>query len=113
VRVLAAGRPTTLYVADVFDRISTSTHDVDRLSASSRPAARLAGALLAVRRGRLVGDAGALVLLTHPHLFRVEPARFGMVVGHLTGTEEGRRLDVVVDADADAVVEAFVEVLLS
>jgi inosine-uridine nucleoside N-ribohydrolase len=112
-RVLAVDRPTTLYVIDVFERVSAGERDVDRLRTSGRPAARLAGDLLAVRRAHLIGDAGALVLLTHPHLFRVEPGRFGVVGDHLTATEDGHPLDVVVDVDARAVVEAFVDVLLS
>ncbi len=112
-RVLAADRPTTLYVVDVFERVSAGERDVDRLRTSGRPAARLAGELLAVRRAHLIGDAGALVLLTHPHLFRVEPGRFGVVGDHLTATEGGHPIDVVVDVDARAVVEAFVDVLLS
>ena len=66
-----------------------------------------------MRRDHLVGDAGALVLLTHPELFRLEPRRVGLVDGHLTGTEDGRLLDVVVDLDARAAAAAFVEVLLS
>ena len=74
--------------------------------------ARLAGELLAVRRNHLIGDAGALVLLTHPDLFRVEPRRFGVVGRHLTEAADGRLLDAVVDVDAAAVAYAFVEVLL-
>jgi pyrimidine-specific ribonucleoside hydrolase len=112
-RVLASARPTTLYVADVFERVSVAADDVDRLRSSDRPAARLAGALLAVRRDHLVGDAGALVLLTHPDLFRVEPRAMGLANGHLTATGDGRRLDVVVDVDAPAVAAAYVDALLS
>ncbi|HYJ26844.1 MAG TPA: nucleoside hydrolase [Nocardioides sp.] len=112
-RVLAGARPTTLYVADVFERVSVAADDVDRLRSSDRPAARLAGRLLAVRRAHLVGDAGALVLLTHPGLFRVEPGGMGLAGGHLTATDDGRTLDVVVDVDAPAVAAAYVETLLS
>ena len=84
-----------------------------RLRSSSRPAARLAGGLLAVRRAHLVGDAGALVLLTHPDLFRIEPQRMGLTDGHLTATGGGRLMDVAVDVDAPAVAAAYVETLLS
>ena len=112
-QVLASGRPATLYVADVFEQVTVTAGDIARLRSSDRPAARLAARLLAVRRDHLVGDAGALVLLTHPDLFCVEPRRVGLVDGHLTGTEDGRTLDVVVDLDAGAAAEAFVEVLLS
>lgn len=111
-RVLADDRPTTLYVADVFEQVSVPPAGVARLRSSGRPAASLAGELLAVRRAHLVGDAGALVLLTHPHLFRVEPRRMGQVGGHLTETDDGRLLDVVVGVDAPAVATAFVETLL-
>jgi len=111
--VLNGNRPITLYVADVFERVSVPADDVARLLGSGRPAARLAGELLAVRRDHLVGDAGALVLLTHPDLFRVEPRRMGLVDGHLTATDDGRLLDVVVDADAPAVAAAYVKTLLS
>jgi len=112
-RVLASSRPTTLYVTDVFERVSVAADDVDRLRSSDRPAARLAGELLAVRRDHLVGDAGALVLLTHRGLFRVEPRRMALADGHLTATGAGRLLDVVVDVDAPAVAAAYVETLLS
>ncbi len=112
-RVLASERHATLYVADVFERVSVAADDVDRLRSSDRPAAVLAGRLLAVRRDRLVGDAGALVLLTHPDLFRVEPQRMGLVDGHLTATDDGRLMDVVVDVDAPAVAASYVETLLS
>jgi inosine-uridine nucleoside N-ribohydrolase len=112
-RVLTSERPTTLYVADVFEQVTVGDDDVERLRSSDRPAARLAGRLLAVRRDHLVGDAGALVLLTHPDLFRVEPRRMGLADGHLTATGDGRLLDVVVDVDAAAVAAAYVETLLS
>ncbi|GAA5113993.1 hypothetical protein GCM10023339_19020 [Alloalcanivorax gelatiniphagus] len=111
-RALASGRPTTLYVIDVFERVAVPAEDVERLRSSDRPAARLAGELLAVRRSRLIGDAGALVLLTHPHLFRVEPRRFGTVGPALTEAPDGRLLDVVVDVDAPAVARAYVDTLL-
>lgn len=111
-RVLSVDRPTTLYVADVFERVPVTAADVARLRGSGRPAARLAGDLLAVRRAHLLGDAGAIVLLTHPDLFRVEQRRMGLVDGHLTSTDDGRLLDVVVDVDAEAVADAFVQTLL-
>ena len=112
-RVLAGDRAPTLYVADVFEQVSVSPADVRRLQSSPRPAARVAGDLLAVRRAHLVGDAAALVLLTHPHLFRVEPRRMGQVGRHLTETDDGRLLDVVVDVDASAVAATYVETLLA
>lgn len=111
-RTLASGRPTTLYVIDVLERVSVAAQDVARLRSSGSAAARLAGDLLAVRREHLVGDAGALVMLTHPHLFRVAQRRFGMVGPHLVETADGTRVDVVVDVDAAAVARTFAEVLL-
>ena len=52
-----------------------------------------------------------LVLLTHPDLFRMESVRMGLVGDHLAPTADGRPLQVVVDLDADAVADAFVDVL--
>lgn len=92
--------------------MSVRPADVARLRSSGRPGARLAGELLSVRRNHLIGDAGALVLLTRPELFRVEPRRFGVVGRHLTETADGRLLDAVTDVDAAAVSHAFVDVLL-
>lgn len=112
-RVLTGVREPTLYVADVFERVSVTPADVARLRSAPHEAARLAGDLLAVRRGLLVGDAGALVLLTHPHLFRVEPRRMGLVGRHFTEADGGRLLDVVVGVDAPAVATAYVETLLA
>ena len=111
-RTLASGRPTTIYVMDVFDQVSVTAEDVARLRSSERAAARISGDLLAVRRGRLIGDAGAVVLLTHPHLFGVEQRRLGMAGGHLTEIPDGRLLDVVVTVDGPAVARAFVDTLL-
>lgn len=112
-RTLAAARATTLYVVDVFEQVTVAASDVERLRSSERPAARLAGDLLAVRRSHLVGDAGALVLLTRPELFTVEARRVGLVGDHLTETPDGQLVDVVVNVDAAAAARAFVEVLLS
>lgn len=111
-RALASGRPTTLYVADVFEQVSVDPTDLDRLRTADRPAARLAGELLAVRRSHLIGDAGALVLLTHPEHFEVEQRPVGLTGGHLTEVPAGRRVDVVVGVDAGAAARTFVEVLL-
>jgi hypothetical protein len=37
----------------------------------------------------------------------------GLVDGHLTATDDGRLLDVVIDTDAPAVAAAYVDALLS
>jgi pyrimidine-specific ribonucleoside hydrolase len=111
--VLRAEVPTTLYVVDVFEQVRVAPDDVERLRSSRLPHAQLAGELLAVRRAHLIGDAGALVLLARPELFRVEPRRVGVVDGRLTTTPDGRLLDVVVEVDARAAATDFVDVLLS
>jgi hypothetical protein len=111
--VLRADVPTTLYVADVFERVRVAPEDIERLRSSPRPRARLAGQLLAVRRAHLVGDAGALLMLARPDLFRIETHRFGLVDGRLTRTPAGRLLDVVVDVDARAAAADFVDVLIA
>ncbi|MCF6378631.1 nucleoside hydrolase [Nocardioides KLBMP 9356] len=110
--VIAAGRPTTLYVADVFERVAVAAADIDLLRGSQRPSAVLAGELIQVRRNHLIGDAGALVLLTHPHLFVTERRRIGMLGDVLTDDASGTLVDVVVDVDAAAVATAFVETML-
>jgi pyrimidine-specific ribonucleoside hydrolase len=111
--VLRAGVPTTLYVVDVFEQVRVAPADIARLQSSDRPGARLAGELLAVRRAHLIGDAGALVMLARPDLFRIQPHRVGLVDGRLTTTPAGRLLDVVVDVDAHGAATDFVDVLLS
>lgn len=112
-RALASGRPTTVYVIDVFEQVAVAPADVSRLRSARSPAARLAGELLAVRRRHLVGDAGALVLLTHPELFRVERRRVAVTGDHLTGAADGVACDVVVGVDAAAAVRAYVDALLA
>ena len=96
----------------VFEQVCVAPAEVDRLLRSERPPARLAGELLAVRRSHLIGDAGALVLLTHPDLFTVEQRRIDFVGAHLTEAANGCLVDVVVDVDAEAVARTYVEVLL-
>ncbi len=110
--VLSAGRSMTLYVADVFEQVVVPDRDVALLRASARPGAKLAGELLHVRRAHLVGDAGALVLLTHPHLFVTERRHFGLVGDALTEVPGGRAVEVVTDVDATAVATVFVETVL-
>jgi pyrimidine-specific ribonucleoside hydrolase len=115
--VLGSGVPLTMYAIDVFEQISVPTVDLERLTASDRASARLAGQLLRVRRAQLIGDAGALVLLTHPELFEVEQR--GLRIG-LDGDERGRtladpeghRIDVVTRAEVGRVVDVFVRTLL-
>ena len=115
--ILGAGLPTTMYGADIFNQVVVSEAATARLAQADQPAARLAGDLLRVRHGRLIEDAGALVMLTNPELFKVQraPVRIG-----LHGAERGRTLidpaapiiDVVTAVDAAQAAQRFVDVVL-
>jgi inosine-uridine nucleoside N-ribohydrolase len=93
-----------------------SSAQADALAEQKHPATKLAGELLRVRPGRLIGDAGALIALTNPELFTIEeaPVRIG-----LDGAERGRTLrdpagpaiDVVTAVDAIQVALTFADVL--
>jgi inosine-uridine nucleoside N-ribohydrolase len=77
--VIEASIPTTMYGFDLFGRLAVSQADANRFRAHDHPAMRLAGELIYRRRVSsnesthddvgLLGDAGALVLLTNPELF--------------------------------------------
>jgi len=77
--VIDSSIPTIMYGLDAFSRLTASHADADRFRAHDHPAIRLAGELLYRRRPRshdfnrdyvgLLGDAGAMVLLTNPELF--------------------------------------------
>ena len=108
VRVLAAPPALTVYTADVFETVAVPAAVVRRLQGSSALAGRLAGELLAVRRGHLLGDAGALVLMARPDLFDVRLVRMAVVEDQLVPSEAGREVEVVVGAHVPAVVDAFV-----
>jgi hypothetical protein len=47
-----------MYGLDIFNHMVVSEAATARLAQSDRPAAQLAGELLRIRRGRLIGDAG-------------------------------------------------------
>lgn len=114
VAVLAADPALTIYAIDVFEDVTVPQSDVERLRNGSEPAARLAGELLAVRRGHLLGDAGALLVLTHPGLFTLERRRMAVVAGRLVLDEHtagGRVVDVVTSADGPALVDAYLRAL--
>ena len=76
--VIESSIPTTMYGFDLFGRLAVSQAVADRC-AHQHPAVRLAGELLYRRRVSsddsahdyvgLLGDAGAMVLLTNPELF--------------------------------------------
>lgn len=71
----------TMYGLDVFTRLTVGQSEADRFRTGRHPAVRLAGDLLYLRGSRaagteqdylgLIGDAGALVMLTNPELFTV------------------------------------------
>jgi pyrimidine-specific ribonucleoside hydrolase len=77
--VIESAIPITMYGLDAFSRLTVSRADADRFRAEDHPAIWLAGELLYRRRARsdkknddylgLLGDAGAMVLLTNPDLF--------------------------------------------
>jgi len=114
--VLDSGLAITMYGLDVFNQVLLSSAQADALAEQKHPATKLAGELLRVRPGRLIGDAGALIALTNPELFTIEqaPVRIG-----LDGAERGRTLrdpagpaiDVVTAVDAIQVALTFADVL--
>ena len=137
--VIESGIPATMYGLDVFTRLLVDQATADRFCAAEHPAIRLAGELLYRRGSRsdgsavdyvgVIGDAGALVLLTHPELFDVRP--FPVRV-NLTGLGRGQtivdqravpidpadsgrtpwpRIDVTLDGDLGQAAQAFVEVI--
>ena len=137
--VIESGVPATMYGLDVFTRLLVDQATADRFCAAEHPAIRLAGELLYRRGSRsdgsavdyvgVIGDAGALVLLTHPELFDVRP--FPVRV-NLTGLGRGQtivdrraiptdpadpgrapwpRIDVTLDGDLGHAARAFVEVI--
>ena len=116
--VLGSGLPITMYGPEVLNRVTVSEASIDNLVQHDHPAIRLAGKLLRVRHGRLIGDAGALVMLTDPGLFSAQPIH--LRIG-LRNEERGRILldpaafliNVVTAVKADRASERFVGVLQS
>ena len=138
-RVIDSGIPATMYGLDVFTRLVVDQNTADRFRAHDHPAIRLAGELLYRRGSRsngsgedyvgVIGDAGALVLLTHPELFDVRP--FPVKV-NLTGLGRGQtivdqraittdpgdpgrapwpQIDVTLDGNLERAAQAFVQVI--
>ena len=109
--VIESPVPTAMYGLDVFTRLAADRATADRFSASTDPGTRAAGELLYRRGARsdrpgqdyvgLIGDAGALVYLTDPDLFRTRtlPVRV-----NLSGIGRGQTIvdqrPVAPDADA-------------
>lgn len=137
--VVESGIPVTMYGLDVFTRLTVGQAHAERYRASDHPAQRLVGELL-VRRGNRadgtpqdyvggIGDAGALVYLTHPELFSTahHPTRVNLTglgrgqtvvdrrpvaqdAGALAG-DPWRTVEVVLDLDVQQAAHAFTEVV--
>jgi pyrimidine-specific ribonucleoside hydrolase len=138
-RVIESSIPTTMYGFHLFGRLAVNEADTDRLRKHDHPAIRLAGELLYRRResphasaidhANLIGDAGAMVLLTDPELFvtRELPVRV-----NLAGADRGQvivvqqtsprdstapnpdawpKITVALDLDATQAASAFVRVI--
>ncbi len=138
--VIESGIPVTMYGLDVFTRLTVAQEHADRLAASDHPAQRLAGELLLRRGARAdgltqqayvgqIGDAGALVYLTHPELFTTghHPTRVNLSgigrgqtivdrraiaqdAGEL-GRDPWQTIGVVLDLDVSRAADAFLEVM--
>jgi pyrimidine-specific ribonucleoside hydrolase len=114
--VLGSELPITMYGLDIFNQVVVSQSGIQALCEHDHAAARLAGDLLRVRHGHLIGDAGALVMLTNPDLFTVQraPIRTG-----LDSAERGRTIidaaaratEVVTAVEADQAAKAFVDTI--
>ncbi|GAA1427228.1 nucleoside hydrolase [Microlunatus lacustris] len=138
--VVESGIPTAMYGLDVFNRLTIAEEHARRWAGGDHPAQRLVGELLLRRGARAdgrseqgyvggIGDAGALVYLTHPELFTVErhPVRVdleGLGRGQTVvdrrpvaaavqaqSTDPWRTLEVVLDLDVAQAAQAFTAVV--
>ena len=137
--VVESGLPVTMYGLDVFNRLLIEQEVADRWTRSDHPAVRAAGELLHRRGTRaagfeqdyvgVLGDAGALLVLTHPGLFTTEhlPVRVNLeglgrgqtIVDRRPHAQDQQALDrdpwpvleVALDADLGAAAQAFIEVV--
>lgn len=134
--VTSSGLELTMYGLDVFHQVVVEAGDVARLADSTDPVARAVGRLLGYQSQpdapalRLIGDAGAVCAVVAPQLMRAErwPMRVELtglsrgqtVVDRRTRAGEDRvhgtpgqspELDVILGADAPAVVELFLHTL--
>jgi pyrimidine-specific ribonucleoside hydrolase len=128
--VMESSIPTLMYGLHLFDRLLVDQAHIDRLRDHDHPAMRLAGDLLNVRQAGhngpnhnfgLLGDAGALVLLTNPDHFGIEdlPVRVelqgagrGQTIvdrGATVHDQSWPRVRVVLDLDVAKAASAFVE----
>ena len=128
--------PITMYGFDLFGQLAIDQADADRFRNHDHPAIRLTGELLCRRHSSsapgdylgLVGDAGAMVLLTNPELFvaRELPVRINLegvgrgqtiIDRRATLYENSRRpnaspmINVVLDLDAAKAASAFVQTI--
>jgi pyrimidine-specific ribonucleoside hydrolase len=137
--VIESAVPITMYGLDAFSRVTVSRADADRFRELDHPAIWLAGELLYRRRARqgdenrdyvgLLGDAGAMVLLTNPELFTTREFPVWVDLGDIgrgqtivdeRGTPRNAaghdpdpwpRIAVVVDLDVAQVAATFVKVI--
>jgi len=137
--VIESGIPVTMYGLDVFTRLTVEQVHAERYRASRHPAQRLVGELLVRRRNRAdgnpqdyvggIGDAGALVYLTNPHLFttghhptRVNLAGLGRgqtIVDRRPVAQDAnarsedpwRSIEVVLDLEEAKAAQAFTDVV--
>jgi pyrimidine-specific ribonucleoside hydrolase len=135
--VIESSIPTTMYGLDVFGRLVIGQADADRFRAHDHRAIRLAGELLNRRRVSsddsthdyvgLLGDAGAMVLLTNPEVFvtRELPVRVNLDgigrgqtivdqrVARVAGSdpEPWPRIAVAVDLDVAQAASTFVKAI--
>ncbi|MFJ6085665.1 nucleoside hydrolase [Streptomyces sp. NPDC092369] len=136
--LLTAGVPITMYGLDVFQRVVVPGPDVRRLRASTDPAARLAGDLLAHRPatpdadgddpGGGIGDAGAVCTVVDPSGITTQllPVEVSLAPGPTRGQtivdrrlrlgeseiHEGTRPRHLVDVALDVDVPRFVKLYL-
>lgn len=114
--VLAAGLPIMMYPYDLFPQVSVTDAQRARLAASSWPGAQLAADLLSHSPYGRIGDAGALIMLTHPRLFDIRrvPIRIGpdgAERGRTIVDPQGTAVEVAVEMDAAGAAQAFVDTL--
>jgi pyrimidine-specific ribonucleoside hydrolase len=136
--VLEFSVPITMYGLDLFDRLVVDRADVDRLRTHDHPAIRLAAELLHRRHARhhdsdqqklrLLGDAGAMVLLTNPELFVIEERNLTIQlqgagrgqtelseasapIAQLGSGKSASRIRLATDLDVTKAASAFVETI--
>jgi inosine-uridine nucleoside N-ribohydrolase len=120
--VINSAIPNTIYGLDLFERITIGHPDIERFRNHDHPGISLAGELL-YRRDGLLGDAGALVLLTNPELFdareltvriKLDGVGRGQTVVDQRGADTSPaepRITVVLDLDGAKAASAFVETI--